>query len=166
MRKISQKVQPVFNKVKQIINPCNALLGFLIKRILNPTLALAAPNPIYESGNLNVWIDNVCVAILVAAMFEETTYRASSMIPGSGWFNSRTGAPLAVVGAYGRTAGAYACHRVGWHNKGWKCMSGTAACTGYVIGSHRAAPTNPILTASRAAMSPFEVAKEAEMGDG
>jgi|TARA_B110000444_G_C18667204_1_gene513503 hypothetical protein len=35
-------------------------------------------------------------------------------------------------------------------------MAGSATCTGYVIGAHRAAPHDPILTAVRAATSPFE----------
>ena len=35
-------------------------------------------------------------------------------------------------------------------------MVGTIICTGYVIGAHRAAPHDPILTAARAATSPFE----------
>jgi hypothetical protein len=47
VRKISQKVQRVFNKVKPIINPCNALFGFLLKRTLKLTLDSAAPtNPL------------------------------------------------------------------------------------------------------------------------
>ena len=43
-------------------------------------------------------------------------------------------------------------------------MAGSATCTGYVVGAHRAAhraaPHDPILTAVRVATSPFEAAKE------
>jgi hypothetical protein len=35
-------------------------------------------------------------------------------------------------------------------------MAGSGTCTGYVIGAHRAAPHDPILTAVRATTSPFE----------
>ena len=59
-----------------------------------------------------------------------------------------------------------ACQSVGVHTKGWKWMSGSASCTDYVIGAHRAAPHDPVLTAARAATSPFEIAKQAEMGNG
>jgi hypothetical protein len=52
------------------------------------------------------------------------------------------------------------CHSVGWHNTGWGWMAGSATCTGYVVGAHRAAPHDPILTAVRVATSPFEAAKE------
>jgi len=34
------------------------------------------------------------------------------------------------------------------------------ACAGYVVGAHRAAPNDPILTAARAVTSPFEVASK------
>lgn len=36
----------------------------------------------------------------MATMIEESTYRASCIIPGSQWVNSRIWAPLAVVGAH------------------------------------------------------------------
>ena len=45
-------------------------------------------------------------------------------------------------------------------------MGGAASCTAYIIGAHRATPTDPILTASRVAITPFEAAKQAEMGNG
>ena len=45
--------------------------------------------------------------------------------------------------------------------EGFKCIMSSAACTGYVIGAHRAAPHDPILKATKAATSPFEVANEA-----
>lgn len=35
-------------------------------------------------------------------------------------------------------------------------MADSASCTDYVIGAHRAAPHDSILTAARAATSPFE----------
>ena len=38
------KVQPVLKKVKPIINPRNALLGFIFMSFMQPTFALAAPN--------------------------------------------------------------------------------------------------------------------------
>ena len=44
--------------------------------------------------------------------------------------------------------------------KEFKCIAGSAAFTAYVIGAHRAAPHDPILTASRAATSPFEATKD------
>ena len=81
------------------------------------------------------------------------------MVPGSNWFNSRIGAPLALVGSYGCAAGAAICHSVGWHTKGFKCISGSATCTASIVGAHRAAPHDPILTATRAATSPFEASK-------
>ena len=80
-------------------------------------------------------------------------------MPGSHWFNSRIGAPLAVVESWGRAAGASVYQSVGWRTKGFKCIAGSVACTGYVIGAQRAGPHDPILTASRAATSPFEAAK-------
>jgi len=89
-----QKIQPLLNKVKPIVNPRNALFGFLVMSLPQPSAALAA------------------------------------------------------LGAYGCAGGAYICHSVGWHTKGWKCISGSAACTGYVIGAHRAAPHDPTITAS------------------
>ena len=49
---------------------------------------------------------------------------------------------------------------VGLHTKGWKCMSGSMTFAGYVIGAHRAAPHDPILTADKAAISPFEQASK------
>lgn len=122
--------------------------------------ALAAPNPIPNVDGLPGWTGNVTVAMMLAGFVEETTYGACCMIPGSQWFNSRIGAPLAAISAYGFAAGAAACHSVGWHTKGWKCMAGSASCTGYIIGAHRAASHDPILTAVRAATSPFESAKE------
>ena len=39
-------------------------------------------------------------------------------------------------------------------------MAGSASCTAYLIGAHRAAPHDPILTAASAATSHFEAAKE------
>ena len=154
-----QKVQPVVKKVKVIVNTRNALLGFLFMSIL-PSSALAAPNPIPNVDGLPGWTGNVTVALMVAGFVEETTYGACCMIPGSQWFNSRIGAPLAAISAYGCAAGSGAYHSVGWHIKGWKCMAGSASCTAYIIGAHRAAPHEPILTAARAPTSPFEVAKE------
>ena len=38
-----QKIQPVLKKVKPIVNPRNALLGFLFMSVLSPSLALAVP---------------------------------------------------------------------------------------------------------------------------
>ena len=155
-----QKVQPVVKKVKVIVNPRNALLGFLFMSIL-PSSTLAAPNPIPDvEGLLPGWTGNVTVAVMLAGCVEESTYGACCMIPGSQWFNSKIGAPVAAVSAYGCAAGAAFCHSVGWHTKGWTCMAGSASCTGYIIGAHRAAPHDPILTAARAATSPFESAKE------
>ena len=154
-----QKVQPVVKKVKVIVNPRNALLGFLFMSIL-PSCALAAPNPIPEVKDLPGWTGNLTVAIFLAGFIEESTYGACCMIPGSQWFNSRIGAPIATLSVYGCAAGAAFCHSVGWHTKGWKCMAGSASCTGYIIGAHRAAPHDPILTALRTATAPFEAAKE------
>lgn len=91
--------------------------------------------------------------MILAGFVEESS---SCMVPGSQWFNSRIGAPISAVGAYAFAGGAAVCHIVGWHTKGWGCMSCSASCTGYVIGAHRAAPHDPILTAARAATSPFE----------
>ena len=34
-----QKIQPVLNKVKPIVNPRNALLGFLVMSVLSPSAA-------------------------------------------------------------------------------------------------------------------------------
>ena len=41
-----QKIQPVLKKVKPILNPRNALLGFLVMSVLQPSTAVAAPNPL------------------------------------------------------------------------------------------------------------------------
>ena len=156
-----QKIQPVLKKVKPIVNPRNALLGFICMSVLSPSPSLAAPNPLPDVPDLPGWTGNVTVAALLAGVVEETTYHTSCMVYGSQWFNSRIGAPLAAVGAYGCAAGSAACHSVGWHTKGWKCLSGSMACASYVVGAHRAAPHDPILTAARAATSPFEASKNA-----
>jgi len=153
-----QKIQPVLKKVKPIVNPRNALLGFLFMSVLSPSLSLAVPNPIPDVPELPGWKGNITVAVILAGIVEETTYHTSCMVPGSQWFNSKLGAPLAAIGAYGCAAGAAFCHSVGWHTKGWKCMSGSMTCASYVVGAHRAAPHDPILTAARAATSPFEAA--------
>jgi hypothetical protein len=156
-----QKVQPVVKKVKVIVNPRNALLGFLFMSIVpSPALALQTPNPIPDVPSLPGWTGNMTLAVMLAGFVEESTYGACCMIPGSQWFNSRIGAPVAVVSAYACAAGSAFCHSVGWHTKGWKCTAGSASCTGYIIGANRAAPLDPILTAARAATSPFEAVKE------
>ena len=148
-----QKIQPVLNKVKPLVNPRNALLGFLVMSVLSPSMALASPNPVPDVGN-------VTVSLILSGVVEETTYHTSCLIPGSQWFNSKIGAPVAALGCYGCAAGSMVCQSVGWHTKGWKCMSGSMACAGYVVGAHRAAPHDPILTAARAATSPFEMASK------
>ena len=153
-----QKIQPVLKKVKPIVNPRNALLGFLFMSVLRPSLALAVPNPIPDVPELPGWKGNITVAVILAGIVEETTYHTCCMVPGSQWFNSKPGASLAAVGAYGCAAGSSICYSLGWHTKGWKCMSGSMICTSYVVGAHRAAPHDPILTAVRAATSPFEAA--------
>jgi len=155
-----QKIQPVLNKVKPIVNPRNALLGFLVMSVLSPSAALAAPNPIPDVDGLPGWTGNLTVSLILSGVVEETTYRTACMVPGSQWFNSRIGCPIAALGAYGCAAGAQFCHSVGWHTKGWTCLGGSMACTGYVVGAHRAAPHDPILTAARAATSPFEAASK------
>jgi hypothetical protein len=53
-----QKVQPVVKKVKVIVNPRNALLGFLFMSILHSS-ALAAPNPIPDVEGLIHELDRV-----------------------------------------------------------------------------------------------------------
>lgn len=69
-----QKIQPVLNKVKPIVNTRNALFEFLIMEILQPSFALAAPNPIPDVDSLPDWTGNVTVALFLAGMIEETTY--------------------------------------------------------------------------------------------
>ena len=64
------------------------------------------------------------------------------------------------MAAYGCSAGSIACHSVGWHNKGWKCTGASMSFAGYIVGAQRAAPHDPILTATRAATSPFEAASK------
>ena len=78
------------------------------------------------------------------------------MVPGSQWFNSSIAAPTAAVSAYACAGVDSLFPTLSWHTKEWKCMAGIIICTGYVIGAHRAAPHDPILTAARAATSPFE----------
>ena len=156
-----QRIQPLSNKLKPIINPRNALLGILFMSFLGPSAALAAPNPIPEVKDLPGWTGNITLASVIAGVVEETTYHTSCMVPGSQWFNSRIAAPLAAIAAYGCSAGSIACHSVGWHTKGWKCTGASMSFAGYIVGAHRAAPHDPILTATRAATSPFEAAKNA-----
>ena len=67
------------------------------------------------------------------------------------------------MSAYACAGGAAVCHSVGWRTTGWKCMSGSATCTGYVIGAHRAAPHDPVLGAARAATAPFAKGNAAGM---
>ena len=100
-----QKIQPVLNKVKPIVNPRNAIFGFLILSILKPSFALAAPNSVPDIGDLPGWQGNITVAILLAGFIEESTYHTSCMIPGSQWLNSKIEAPIAIVGTYGCAAG-------------------------------------------------------------
>ena len=102
-----QKSTTSGKKVKIIVNPRNALLGFLFMSIL-PSHALAAPNPIPDVEGLPGWTGNVTVAMLLAGFVEESTYGACCMIPGSQWFNSKIGAPVAAISAYGCAAGAAA----------------------------------------------------------
>ena len=47
-----QKIQPVLNKVNPIVNPRNALFGFLVMSVLQPSSALADPNPVPEVKDL------------------------------------------------------------------------------------------------------------------
>jgi len=156
-----QKIQPVLKKVKLIINPRNALLGFLFMSVFSPSAAVASPNPIPEVDGLPGWTGNMTFIAVMAGTIEEATYHGACMVPGSQWFNSRLGAPLAVLGSYGCAAAAVACQSVGWHTKGWKWTAASMSCAGYVVGAHRAAPHDPILTAARAATSPFEAASNA-----
>ena len=78
-----QKIQPVLKKVKPIVNPRNALLGFIFMSVLNPLPSLAVPNSIPDVPGLDGWQGNVTVAIILAGLVEETTYHTSCMIPGS-----------------------------------------------------------------------------------
>lgn len=165
-RKFYQKIQP---KLKPLINPRSALFGFILISILKPTVALAAvtdeiPFPNDSLNDLPGWKGNISTAIVFALLVEESTFHASSIIPGSKWFNSRIAAPVAALGTYACVGGGIACHSVGWHNKGWKCMGAAASCTGYVVGAHRAAPDDPVLQASRVLTSPFENYLKAEQG--
>jgi hypothetical protein len=143
-RKVFQKGQPVLNKARPIINPRNALFGSIPMLFLKPSMALAVPNLAPEVAD---WNGKVTIALLLAGMIEES----SCMMPDSQWVNSKIGAPLAVVGTWECAAGASVYRSFEWHTK--KFIAGTAACTGYVIGAHRAAPHDPILTATRAATS-------------
>tara|TARA_B110001452_G_C15039147_1_gene362954 strand:- start:54 stop:626 length:573 start_codon:yes stop_codon:yes gene_type:complete len=161
-----QKIQPVLKKVKPIINPRSAVLGFLFMSLFSPSSAFAAPNPIPDVPDLPGWTGNLTLAAVLATVVEETTYHTASMVPGSQWFNSKIGAPIAAVGAYGCAAGSMACHSVGWHTKGWKWTGASMSCAAYVVGAHRAAPHDPILTAARAATSPFETASKNAAAQG
>ena len=67
---------------------------------LKTSLALAAPNLIPDVNDLPGWTVNVLVALLLAGMVEESTYRAFCLIPVSQWINAKIGASVAVVGAY------------------------------------------------------------------
>ena len=78
-----QKIQPILNKVKPIVNPRNALLGFIVMSVLSPSAALAVPNPIPDVDGLPGWTGNLTVAMMLSGVVEETTYHASSMVPGS-----------------------------------------------------------------------------------
>ena len=101
--------------------------------------------------------------MFLTTFVEETTFYTSRLVPGSQWFNSRIGAPIAAVGSYVCAGGAAACHSVGWHTTGWKCMSGSAACTGYVMGAYRASPENVALGAARLATTPLSQGNAAGM---
>ena len=65
---------------------------------LKPSLALAAPNPVPDVDGLPGWTGNLTLALLLAVMVEESTYRASCMIRGSQWVNSIIGAPVVAPG--------------------------------------------------------------------
>ena len=47
-----QKIQPVLKKVKPIVNPRNALLGFLFMSVLSPSPSSAGPNPLPDVPKL------------------------------------------------------------------------------------------------------------------
>lgn len=79
-----QKIQPVLNKVKPIVNPRNALFGFLVMSFLQPSVALAAPNPIPDLPELPGWSGNITVFMILSGIIEEATYHSCCMIPGNG----------------------------------------------------------------------------------
>ena len=58
-----QKVQPILNKVKPIINPRNAAFGFILAWFLKPSvLALAALNPVLDVPESPSWTENLTVS--------------------------------------------------------------------------------------------------------
>jgi hypothetical protein len=167
----SKTTQKGFQKIKPILNPRAALLSFILISILKPSMVLAAPSSAGWTapssaqnvpGVTNQYFATMPLTVIATTfvLIEESTYHASCAIPGSQWANSRIGAPVAVVGAWGCAVGASVCSSVGWHNKAFTCVVGSLACTSYVMGAQRAAPHDPRLIASRAATSPFESAKE------
>ena len=62
--------------------------------------------------------------------------------------------------------GALIYHSVDWLIEGWKWMADSAACAGYIIGEHRAASHDPILTATRVVNSPFKISKNSDEAMG
>ena len=83
-----------------------ALFGFILLSFRKPSMVLEALNPISDVPELTGWNGNVTVALLLATLVEEITYRASCMIPGSQWVN---GCLPAVVGAWGCAADTSMC---------------------------------------------------------
>jgi len=167
----AKTTQKGFQKIKPILNPRAAFLTFVIVSLLKPSMVLAAPSSAgWEApssmsnvpGVTSRYVGTMPLSFIFTTiiLIEESTYHASCAIPGSQWANSRIGAPIAVVGAWGCAGGASLCGSLGWHNKGFACVLGSLACTSYVMGAQRAAPHDPRLTASRVATSPFESAKE------
>ena len=68
-----QKIQPVLKKVKPIVNPRNALFGFITMSLLpSPASALQMPNPIPDVPDLPGWTGKVTVSMLLAEFVQET----------------------------------------------------------------------------------------------
>lgn len=89
--------QLVYQKVKRVLNPRSVMLGFLFTWFMMSNSAFAVELPsvsIVEYG----WQSNVTVVTLILAMFEESTYYSSHMIPGSSWFHSKIGPQLWLWG--------------------------------------------------------------------
>ena len=77
------------------------------------TIMTPSPSLAWDIPNVEGPVGNLTVATFLAASIEESSFHASSMIPGAEWFNQYIGAPVALGGSIVCSAGAAICQSCG-----------------------------------------------------